>query len=135
MEEIKEQEKLHKNARYIIDVDNKQENDISNIKVYKRCGLSTKDFCHMIFELHGAELSSVKNLDGVVIIDTMLDSGSEFNIQNGSDIEIRITNKLGRKVKKVIKDCHVVGRCIDIYGGVPLERVIIVSGDICSFKE
>lgn len=135
MREIEEQNQY--NTKYVINVDDKFEEGISNIKTYERCGLSLKDFCNMIPELNQTDLSSVKNLDGVVIIDTMLDSGLELNLEDGSDIEINLTSISGKKVRKVIKDCYIVSRCLEISKetGAVLERVTIVSGNVRLFDE
>lgn len=111
-------------------------NNIGSIKTYKKYGLGYGDFCKLIPELNNSDLSSVKNLDGVVIIDTVLNGYKNIEICENSEILIEIKKSSGQTFYQRAKGCYVVAKSTHIATDHEmLERLIIVTSNVGPFEK
>lgn len=105
---------------------------ICGIEVSKRHNLPQEDFCQMIKQLNGATLPSVKNLDGIAVIGSVVTLCGELDIPDGATIVLHLSNEYGHKMQKVLSDCYLIKRTCGISVEIPAlsEQLVVAVGTV-----
>ena len=123
-------------ADTIVGINEEVQKDINHIEVHKRYNLSTENFCATIPDLYASDLDSIKNLDGIVIIESVI-SEKELEIPDGCTVQLGFANEHGYKLKKEVKDCYIIKRSLRVSEDTitVVERIILAAGYVGAIEK
>ena len=107
-------------------INNCEQNTINSVEVISKGNLSEEDFYKTIPELNGANFSSIKNVNAILLLDYIYGNPGSFVMEDKSNIKLKFENDWTQKACIEFCECYVLSKRLKVnMEGFVTERVII----------